>query len=99
MKKIKSLFVRRFDNGHIVEITREITPGCEWVMSGQLPRPIKGRGLLKASLPLMLMGFATRSFGPNVTPHEVLPNCTFACIPGYTGLRSHRRVIDNTRFP
>ena len=35
MKKMKSLFVRNFDDGHVVSITREVTPGLEWVMNGE----------------------------------------------------------------
>lgn len=35
MKKIKSLFVRNFDDNHSVTITREVTPGCEWVIKGE----------------------------------------------------------------
>lgn len=35
MKKIKSLFIRKFDNHNVVECTHEVTPGCEWVIDGE----------------------------------------------------------------
>lgn len=35
MKKIKSLFVRKFENHRIVETTSEVTSGCEWVLNGE----------------------------------------------------------------
>lgn len=35
MKKIKSLFVREFDEGHRVNITPEVTKGYEWVLRGE----------------------------------------------------------------
>ena len=44
--------------------------------------------------PIQFPGFVSRPSGPNV----YLPDCAFACVPRYRGLRIHRRVIDNTRF-
>ena len=35
MKKIPTLFVRKFENGKVVGITQEVTPGCEWVLKGE----------------------------------------------------------------
>ena len=35
MKKMKSLFVRNFDENHTVEITRDVAKGCEWVLDGE----------------------------------------------------------------
>lgn len=35
MKKIPSLFIRNFDEEHLVLITRNVTPGCEWVLNGE----------------------------------------------------------------
>lgn len=35
MKKIPSLFVRVFQDHKTVECTREVTPGCEWVLNGE----------------------------------------------------------------
>lgn len=33
MKKIKSAFVREFNNGHIVNIQPILTEGCEWILT------------------------------------------------------------------
>ena len=35
MKKIPTLFVREFLPGHKVKITNQVTPGCEWVLTGE----------------------------------------------------------------
>lgn len=36
MQKIPCLFIRKFDGPKVrVEITREVTPGCEWVLKGE----------------------------------------------------------------
>ena len=35
MKKIKSLFVREFNEGHSVKVTPKVTEGCEWVINGE----------------------------------------------------------------
>lgn len=35
MKKMKTLFVRQFDDHHHVTITEEVTKGCEWVFNGE----------------------------------------------------------------
>lgn len=35
MKKIPTLFVRNFDEHHNKTITREVTPGMEWVFAGE----------------------------------------------------------------
>ncbi len=35
MKKIPTLFVRTFDEQHNKSITREVTPGMEWVLNGE----------------------------------------------------------------
>jgi hypothetical protein len=35
MKKIPSLFIRNFENHKVSGITKEITPGCEWVLAGE----------------------------------------------------------------
>lgn len=35
MKKIKSLFVREFEDGHIVKVTPQVMPGYEWVLNGE----------------------------------------------------------------
>ena len=35
MKKIPTLFVRKFENGKVVGITPEVTPGMEWVLQGE----------------------------------------------------------------
>lgn len=35
MKKIKSLYVRQFDNKHNVTITKEVAEGCDWVLRGE----------------------------------------------------------------
>lgn len=35
MKKMKSLFVRHFENHEVVSISNEVTPGCEWVIQGE----------------------------------------------------------------
>ncbi len=59
---------------------------------------LKGRGLLKVSLPLHLSGLVSRPSGPNVTPEGMLPDCAIACVPRYMGSRTQHRVIDNTRF-
>ena len=59
----------------------------------QLPRPVKGSGLV-GPCPIQFPGFVSRPSGPNVS----LPDCAFACVPRYRGLRIHRRVIDSTRF-
>lgn len=35
MKKIPTLFVRKFENHKVVEITPEVTKGFEWVLNGE----------------------------------------------------------------
>ena len=35
MKKIKSLFVREFSEGHSVKVTPVVSEGCEWVINGE----------------------------------------------------------------
>lgn len=35
MKKIPTLFVRDFDHDNGRYVTREVTPGCEWVLAGE----------------------------------------------------------------
>lgn len=44
MKKMPCLFVRNFIDKHTVEITREVTPGCEWVVAGEGTASIKRDG-------------------------------------------------------
>ncbi len=34
MKKIPTLFVRKFENHKVVEVTPEVTPSMEWVLAG-----------------------------------------------------------------
>lgn len=33
MKKMPSLFIREFENHHIVKCLNEVNPGCEWVLN------------------------------------------------------------------
>ena len=35
MQKMPTLFKREFQRGLLIGITREVTPGCEWVLSGE----------------------------------------------------------------
>ena len=35
MKKIPTLFKREWKDGRVVGISREVTPGCEWVLEGE----------------------------------------------------------------
>lgn len=35
MKKIPTLFERRFENGKVVEVLPTVTPGMEWVLAGE----------------------------------------------------------------
>lgn len=44
MKKIPTLFVRRFENHKVVEITDEVTNGMEWVLQGEGVSTIKWDG-------------------------------------------------------
>lgn len=44
MKKIPTLFVRKFENRKIVGITPEVTEGCEWVLNGEGVATIKYDG-------------------------------------------------------
>lgn len=41
MKKIPTLFVRKFDEHHNKTITREVTAGMEWVLAGEGVATIK----------------------------------------------------------
>ena len=41
MKKIPTLFVRNFDEHHNKTITREVTPGMEWVLAGEGTATVK----------------------------------------------------------
>jgi hypothetical protein len=41
MKKIPTLFERKFDNHRIVGITDKVTAGCEWVLEGKGDATIK----------------------------------------------------------
>ncbi len=44
MKKIPTLFVRKFENHKVVEITDEVTPGLDWVLKGEGIATIKWDG-------------------------------------------------------
>jgi hypothetical protein len=44
MKKIPTLFVRKFENHKVVEITDEVTKGMEWVLRGEGVATIKWDG-------------------------------------------------------
>jgi hypothetical protein len=44
MKKIPTLFVRRFENHRVTVITNEVTPGFEWVLEGDGLATIKYDG-------------------------------------------------------
>lgn len=44
MRKIPTLFVREFANHHVVNITREVTPGFEWVLNGEGIATVKWDG-------------------------------------------------------
>lgn len=44
MKKIPTLFVRRFENHKVVEITDEVTKGMEWVLQGEGVATVKVDG-------------------------------------------------------
>lgn len=44
MKKIPTLFERVFENHKVVGITRNVTPGCEWVLDGEGEATIKMDG-------------------------------------------------------
>lgn len=35
MKKMPSLFIREFENHHVVKCLNKVHPGCEWVMNGE----------------------------------------------------------------
>ena len=35
MKKMKSLFVREFSDGHSVKVTPEVSAGYDWVINGE----------------------------------------------------------------
>ncbi len=35
MKKIPTLFARKFENHNVVEISAKVTPGLEWVLEGE----------------------------------------------------------------
>lgn len=44
MKKIPTLFIRKFENGKVVGITPEVTPGMEWVLKGEGHATVKHDG-------------------------------------------------------
>lgn len=44
MKKIPTLFIRKFENHRIKETTREVTPGMEWVLAGEGVATVKYDG-------------------------------------------------------
>lgn len=44
MKKIPTLFIRKFEDGKIVGITKKVTPGMEWVLEGEGKATIKMDG-------------------------------------------------------
>lgn len=44
MKKIPTLFVRRFENHKVVEITDEVTKGMEWALQGEGVATVKVDG-------------------------------------------------------
>lgn len=44
MKKIPTLFVREFENHKIIRVTEQVTPGMEWVLSGDGIATIKWDG-------------------------------------------------------
>lgn len=35
MKKIPTLFRREFQDHHVISISRDVTPGLEWVLAGE----------------------------------------------------------------
>lgn len=44
MKKIPTLFIREFENHHVVKITPEVTPGFEWALNGEGVATVKWDG-------------------------------------------------------
>lgn len=50
MKKIPTLFERTFDHHHVVGITPDVHPGCEWVMKGEGEATVKIDGACCAIL-------------------------------------------------
>jgi hypothetical protein len=44
MKKIPTLFVREFENHHVIKVTDQVTPGFEWVLDGLGKATIKYDG-------------------------------------------------------
>ena len=41
MKKIPTLFERRFENHRVVEVLPTVTPGMEWVLEGEGDATVK----------------------------------------------------------
>ena len=59
-KKIPTLFKRIYDDGGIVEMTREVQPGLEWVLEGkgeaterltERPVPLSAGYYIKGTMP------------------------------------------------
>lgn len=44
MKKIPTLFIREFFNHKVVKVTKEVTPGMEWVLTGEGDATVKWDG-------------------------------------------------------
>ena len=44
MKKMKTLFVREFENNKLIGIRHEVTEGCEWVLRGEGVATVKHDG-------------------------------------------------------
>ena len=59
--------------------------------------PLKESGLAKGPVPNSIALLVPRPSGPDVIK-GMLPDCAFACVPRYMGLRVHRRAADCARF-
>lgn len=78
MKKIPTLFVRRFENHRVVEVLDWVTPGMEWVLEGEGEATVKLDGSCCAIIDGIFYKRYDCKAGKKVTfcgKHEAIPCC------------------------
>ena len=82
MKKIPTLFERKFENHRVVGITTNVTPGCEWVLEGKGDATIKIDGSCTAIINGEFYKRYDAKKGKH-PPHGAIPCCDPDPITGH----------------
>lgn len=82
MKKIPTLFVRKFVDGKCVGITDEVTPGLEWVLAGEGVATVKYDGACCAIIGGRLYRRYDAKHG-KIPPRNAIPCCNPDPVTGH----------------